>query len=202
MRKIIVAFWSLMLRLWRDFWQNPQQGRYIVPLLCINVPGSIYGFYWYRVQLAATPVYYWPLVPDSPLSSSLFVLALLLSLFGFQGTPLQVLACSVSIKYGLWAVVMISQYWASGGGLEATEAMLWISHLGMAVEGAVFLRVYRFGRRGVLVAVVWMLLNDLMDYGVGLHPYLFMEGQYTAAMLTAFAFTALLAFALWMRRVD
>jgi hypothetical protein len=38
---IIAALWSLMLRLWRDFWQNPQQVRYIIPLLCINVPASI-----------------------------------------------------------------------------------------------------------------------------------------------------------------
>ncbi|MGI6492341.1 MAG: DUF1405 domain-containing protein [Pelotomaculum sp.] len=199
---IIAALWSLMLRLWRDFWQNPQQVRYIIPLLCINVPGSIYGFYWYREQLAATPVYFWPFVPDSPLSSSLFVLALLLSLFGFHKTLLQVLACSISIKYGIWAVVMISQYWASGGALEATEAMLWISHLGMAVEGAVFLRAYSFGRAGVLTAGAWMLLNDLMDYGASLHPYLFMAGQTTAAMLTAFTLTALLLLILWVRRVD
>ena len=99
----------------------------------------------------------------------------------FHKTLLQVLACSVSIKYGIWAVVMISHYWASGGALEATEAMLWISHLGMAVEGAVFLRVYSFGRAGAFVAAAWMLLNDLMDYGAGLHPISYGRTEYLAS---------------------
>lgn len=182
-----------MLSLWRDFWKNPRQLRFIVPLLVINVLGSLYGFYWYREQLAATPFYLWLFVPDSPLSTTLFSAALLFDLIGATRILFNVLACTVSIKYGIWAVIMISNYWSSNGPVAPTETMLWLSHLGMAAEGAIFLKTYKFGIHVVLAVGIWMLINDLMDYLIGLHPYLFMPGQDTLAMITAFALTAFLA---------
>ena len=181
-----------MLSLWRDFWKNPWQSRFTVPLLVINVLGSAYGFYWYREQLVETPFYLWPFVPDSPLSSTLFAAALLLSLAGASKKLFQILAFTVSIKYGIWAVIMISNYWFNDGPVAPTETMLWLSHLGMAAEGAIFLRTFRFGVHVVIITGAWMLVNDLMDYGAGLHPYLFMAGQETLAMVTALALTVLL----------
>ncbi|MDD4238624.1 MAG: DUF1405 domain-containing protein [Desulfotomaculaceae bacterium] len=181
-----------MFSLWRDFWKDPRQSRFTVPLLVINVLGSVYGYFWYREQLAETPFYLWPFVPDSPLSSTLFAAALLLHLSGATRTLFQVLACTVSIKYGIWAVIMITNYWFSGGPVAPTETMLWLSHLGMAAEGAIFLKTYRFGIQVVMITGAWMLVNDLMDYGAGLHPYLFMAGQDILAMVAALALTALL----------
>ena len=182
-----------MFSLWREFWKAPRQPRFIVPLLVINVLGSAYGYFWYREQLAETPFYLWPFVPDSPLSTTLFAAALLLHLCGADKTMFQVLACTVSIKYGIWAVIMITHYWSSGGPVAPTETMLWLSHLGMAAEGAIFLRTYRFQINVVMITGAWMLVNDLMDYGAGLHPYLFMAGQDTLARFSAFALTILLA---------
>jgi len=181
-----------MLSLWRDFWKDPRQPRFMAPLLVINVLGSAYGYFWYREQLAETSFYLWPFVPDSPLSTTLFAAALLLHLTGANKTMFQVLACTVSIKYGIWAVIMITNYWSSGGPVAPTETMLWLSHLGMAAEGAIFLRTYRFKINVVIITGAWMLVNDLMDYGAGLHPYLFMAGQDTLAMAAALALTVLL----------
>lgn len=182
----------MMLTLWRAFWKDPRQPRFTVPLLVINVLGSVYGYFWYRQQLAETPFYLWPFVPDSPLSSTLFAAALLFHLTGVTKTLFQVLACTVSIKYGIWAVLMISNYWSSGGSVALTETMLWLSHLGMAAEGFIFLRTYRLGLHTAIITGSWMLVNDLVDYGAGLHPYLFMAGQETLAMVAALALTALL----------
>ncbi len=181
-----------MLSLWRDFWKDPRQPRFMAPLLVINVLGSAYGYFWYREQLTETSFYLWPFVPDSPLSTTLFAAALLLHLTGANKTMFQVLACTVSIKYGIWAVIMITNYWSSGGPVAPTETMLWLSHLGMAAEGAIFLRTYRFKINVVIITGAWMLVNDLMDYGAGLHPYLFMAGQDTLAMAAALALTVLL----------
>ena len=189
-----------MLSLWRQFWKDPGQPRFIVPLLVINVLGSIYGFYWYREQLAATPFCLWLFVPDSPLSSTLFSTALLFHLLGVTKTLFQVLACTVSIKYGIWAVIMISNYWSSGSPVAPTETMLWLSHLGMALEGAVFLKTYSFGMYAVIITGAWILVNDLMDYTAGLHPYLFMNGQDTLAMVTALVLTVLLTIGLFLLR--
>lgn len=155
------------------------------PLLLINLLGSVYGYYWYRFQLAATPLYAWPFVPDSPLATTLFALALLVPPDARYGRPLRAAACAVCIKYGLWAMVVIGHYWWLGGRLTPTEAMLWLSHLGMAVQGLIFLLPLRPGTVTVTVVGLWLVLNDVLDYAAGLHPYLFAPGQELTAGLTA-----------------
>ncbi|EPR28178.1 putative membrane spanning protein [Geobacillus sp. WSUCF1] len=41
-------------------------------LLFVNAAGTIYGYYWYRYQLADTPPVFLPFVPDSPTASLFF----------------------------------------------------------------------------------------------------------------------------------
>lgn len=41
-------------------------------LLAINLFGTVYGYYWYRYQLAETPAKFLLFVPDSP-TASLFL---------------------------------------------------------------------------------------------------------------------------------
>ncbi|MCL6635581.1 MAG: DUF1405 domain-containing protein [Peptococcaceae bacterium] len=81
-----------------------------------------------------------------------------------------------------------------------TETMLWISHLGMAVEGAVFLKTLLPGSGLIFLTGSWMLLNDLMDYGVGLHPYLFTSGQEPLALAAALALTLLITAVLVLQK--
>lgn len=183
-----------------DFWRDPWQARFTTPLMIINVLGSVYGYYWYREQLAVTPFYFWPFVPDSPLSTTLFALALAIRLAGTGSILFQTVAFTASIKYGIWAAVVISRYWSGGGPVEFTETMLWLSHLGMAAEGAIYLKTLRFGHAVILLAGTWMLLNDLMDYGGGLHPYLFAAGQETLALATALGLTVLLTTGLGLHK--
>ena len=187
-------------RLWRDFWHDPWQARFTIPLIVINAVGSAYGYYWYREQLAGTPLYYWPFVPDSPLSATLFAVALLLSLAGSGSILYRAVALTASIKYGIWAMVMISHYWLNSGPLELTEAMLWLSHFGMALQGLIYLKTLRLDRRVILLTAFWMVLNDLMDYGMGLHPYLFTEGQAQLALVSAVGLTLSVTAGLGLRR--
>lgn len=175
---------------------RPWRSSLLWPIILINMAGSVYGFYWYRAQLAETPRYLWPVVPDSPLSTTLFALGLLLALAGRRPGLLVAVACATTIKYGLWAVGVITHYWALGGQVALTEVMLWLSHLGMALEGYVFLRKTPLPARAVTGALLWMVFNDYMDYFRGLHPYLFAPGQevfafWLAAGLTLLAFISL-----------
>ena len=183
---------KLFLKLWQDFWRDPWQVRYTVPLVIINALGSGCGYYWYHEQLAAIPFYYWPFVPDSPLASTLVTLALLMRGDSAFKRLFQAAAFTAAIKYGIWAIVIITQYWAMGGPVGFIEVTLWFSHLGMAVEGAIFLKTLRLDRMTVSITGMWMLLNDFMDYRAGLHPYLFAQGQEFLAVAAALALSFLI----------
>jgi uncharacterized membrane protein YpjA len=184
------------ITLWRELWVNPWQKKFIIPLLIINFLGSIYGYYWYGGQLAETPLIVWLFVPDSPLATTLFTIMAALWLLGGRSSLPAALACAACIKYGLWAVVLITDFWSSGGNIFPTEVMLWLSHLGMALEGWLFLRRLRVAVWAGAGIAAWMGLNDFIDYYFGLHPYLFLPGQFGLALAAAVIMTLALSFML------
>lgn len=184
----------------RDLWQNPLQPRFTVPLLIVNFLGSVYGYFWYEAQLASTPVYFWPFVPDSPLSTTLFALALLMAVTGTGSALFHAFAVTASIKYGVWAVVIITHYWAVGGPVAPAETMLWFSHLGMALQGVIFFKTIDFIPVVILLTGAWMLINDLMDYVFGHHPYLFADGQEYLALVTALLLSIVITLGLARQR--
>jgi uncharacterized membrane protein YpjA len=187
-----VSLLGLVIDLWKDFWRNPWQWRFTLPLVIINAMGSAYGFYWYHEQLAVTPPCLWLFVADSPMASTLFTLALLIRGSGALRRLFQVIAFTAAIKYGLWAIVIITQFWINYGSVGSTEIMLWASHLGMAVEGVIFLKTVQIERVTVIVTLFWMLPNDLLDYCAGFHPYLFAPEQESLAQAAALVLTALI----------
>lgn len=141
-------------------------------LVLVNAVGSVWGFWWYNEQLAATPVWKWPVVPDSPTASTLFTLALVLQLAGRRLPALEAWAYVVMIKYGLWTVVVLGGYALKTGFLGAEAAMLIASHAGMAVEALIYQRIYPGSLRGLAAVVAWSGFNDAVDYLAGLHPTL------------------------------
>ncbi|EKP95059.1 DUF1405 domain-containing protein [Thermaerobacter subterraneus] len=141
-------------------------------LVGVNAVGSVWGFWWYHDQLAATPAWKWPVVPDSPTASTLFTVALLLQLAGRRLPALEAWAYAVMIKYGLWTVVVLGAYALRSGSLGAEAALLIASHAGMAVEAVIYQRVYPGSLRGLAAVVAWSLFNDGVDYLAGLHPTL------------------------------
>lgn len=187
----------MLFQIWRDFWQNPRQARYMVPLVVINAGGSVYGYYWYHQQLASTPIYYWLFVADSPFSTTLFAVALVARLRSLRESWFSVLAFVCCLKYGLWAVIIISHFWLTKEMITPLEIMIWLSHWGMVLEGWAYLRSMNFRRPAVLVSVFWLAINDAMDYVLGLHPYLFSAGQEPVAAVSAMGLTFIIFFILW-----
>ncbi|MFC7442107.1 DUF1405 domain-containing protein [Laceyella putida] len=148
-------------------------------LFIVNFLGSIYGFYWYKNQLAFTePKVLNIFVPDSPTASTFFTLVLLLYLLARRSPLLEAFASITLFKYGIWAVVMI--FW--GAYLDVRpmmEALTWqhwmlvFSHLGMALQAILYAPFYTYGRREILFVGGWTLLNDALDYsGLDIHPWL------------------------------
>lgn len=177
-----------------ELWHRPWRSSLIWLIIIVNMLGSAYGYYWYQGQLAETPPHLWILVPDSPFSTTMFALALMLVLAGYRPGLVAAVACATTIKYGIWAMGVITHYWLLGGQVAFAELMLWLSHLGMALEGFIFLRKVSLPGWAVLAASLWMIVNDYMDYVWGLHPYLFISGQVQIAFLLAIGLTLIAIF--------
>lgn len=163
----------------------------LTALFIINFLGTIYGYYWYGNQLVYTYTEMNPwlvlFVPDSPTASLFFTLTLLFLIadvrkknkeasFIKRESPLrswvEAFAVITSLKYGIWAVVMIFAGAAQGNVLEWTDWMLVGSHLGMAAEVILFSPFMKYGFGAIAVVAVWTLLNDIIDYYLGVFPWL------------------------------
>jgi len=187
---------------WQSFLKDPWQVKYLRLILIINFFGSIYGYYWYAGQLAATDKRLWLFVPDSPLATTMLAIVLALSLIGFRKSLLTVVACTACIKYGLWAVIVIADAWLRGGQVHWEEVMLWVSHLGMAAQGLVYLwwEVGARAERGdmpfaggvVVFTAAWMGVNDFFDYYLDIYPYLYMKDQRLMAEVAVVLLTSLI----------
>lgn len=167
------------------FWSRSfLSSRFILWALFIcNLLGTIYGYIWYETQLQDTwanhPHWQIIFVPDSPTASLFFTLTLLFLLFPEAlgkfvriRTLLEGLAVVTSVKYGVWAVTMIFAGAYQGGELAWQDWMLVASHLAMAVEVLLFVRLYKFGPLMLLAAGAWTLLNDTVDYTFEVYPWL------------------------------
>ncbi|MGI6145073.1 MAG: DUF1405 domain-containing protein [Clostridia bacterium] len=176
---------------WRQFFLDP---RVLKIILFINILGSIYGYYWYRVQLQLTPLRFWIFIPDSPLSTTLFSIAIFLILCKRKFPFLYFLAFITVIKYGLWAVFVNTHFWLLSGQVHWVEFMLWLSHLGMALEGIIYLRLFLPSLYEWGVVGFWMMFNDYVDYAWDLHPYLYLQAQLPVVEVFTYCLTFVLLF--------
>ncbi|MFC3801365.1 DUF1405 domain-containing protein [Cohnella sp. GCM10012308] len=156
-------------------------------LMVFYVFGTIYGYYWYKNQLVDTmhthPAWQLPFVPDSPTASLFFTIAALwlwLSPFGNGDNKVvtgarcvfEALAVVTSIKYGIWATIIIFASAAYGSPIVWQDWMLIVSHMSMAVCAVLYGRFFLYGAIALGIAAVWTLLNDIVDYSFGVYPSL------------------------------
>lgn len=144
--------------------------RFVFILFITNLLGTIYGFIWYESQLSITPPIFLIFVPDSPMASMFFTIFLLFFLFDKKVPYIESLALITLFKYGVWAVVMNLLTLITTGNLSPQGYMLIASHAAMAVQGLLYAPFYRFKLRHVVVAAIWTLHNDVIDYVFGHMP--------------------------------
>jgi len=146
-------------------------------LLLINIPGTIYGYIWYESQLNITPPKFLIFVPDSPTASLFFCFVLIAFLLRKNWPLIEALAIVTLFKYGIWAVVMnILTYFVDG--LNIYGYMLIFSHLGMAIQGLLYAPYYRIKPIHLVIAAIWTLHNDVIDYVFFMMPMYSMLDQY------------------------
>lgn len=138
----------------------------------VNILGTIFGFLYYRYMFSLTPWYLWPVVPDSPGSTLLFAIALILLLLGRKKDWLSFLACTSTIKYGLWTIFVILYFPEH----FLAPQMKWFYylmislHFGMVIQVVVLMHTIEQKRKYLLIALLWFFTNDYFDYVVGTGP--------------------------------
>lgn len=139
-------------------------------LLFVNIFGTVYGYDWYMWQLEMTDPIFWIFVPDSPTASLFFLLAIIGWLIGKNFKLIEALALITLVKYGLWAVVMNLLTFMETGYLDPVGWMLIGSHFAMAVQAVLYSPLYKFDFRHIVIAAIWTLHNDVIDYVFGQMP--------------------------------
>ena len=169
-------------------------------LVGVNAVGTIWGFLWYRVQVSETPLYFWPLTPDCPLTSLCFMLFLW---FIREGKPwrngwkavISWIAVLGAAKYGIWTVLVLGQYILSPGSQpDGQDWMLVASHLGLLAEGVLFRRQLPAMPAMYGVAMIWFVLNDYADWFLLIHPRLQLPGEFSFAMWLSIGLTVAVYF--------
>ncbi|MFB6106853.1 MAG: DUF1405 domain-containing protein [Halobacteriaceae archaeon] len=164
---------------WARSYLDPELSR--STLVLANGAGALVGIGFYLRQLDAWPVYAWPMLIDSPLGLAL-VGASLLTLLPFASTReypakpsldlLNTFAFVYALKYGVWTAVALNLQFS----LYFPEAWSYFgilfTHLAMVAEAFLLPYYGRTNRWALGVAAAWLLVNDALDYGVGLHPHL------------------------------
>lgn len=133
-------------------------------LFIANFLGTIYGYYWYKEQLADTPWYFWPFVPDSPTATLFLAIVILLILFNRHSGLIDALAFTTLIKYGVWAVIMNILYFIEIGYVTDIGLMLIFSHSLMAVQALLFVPHMHIKLRDFFITAIWIFHNDVIDY--------------------------------------
>ncbi|WP_254863529.1 DUF1405 domain-containing protein [Halovivax gelatinilyticus] len=139
------------------------------PIVAVNLAGTVFGFWYYRYQFAETPTVMWPFVPDSPIATLLFALAVAAWKLGRELPWLTALAFFGNVILGLWTpytLLAFSEQYAEVGIHPAMFAFLFLSHLAMVVQALVLHRISDFPVWAVGVALLWYGVDLIVDYFV------------------------------------
>ncbi len=137
-------------------------------VVAINLAGTAFGFWYYRHQFAETATVMWPFVPDSPLATLLFALAIGAWKLGHEQPWLTALAFFGNVILGLWTpytLLVFSEQYAQFQH-PAMSLFLFFSHLAMVVQAFVLHRISDFPVWAVAVALAWYGVDLIVDYFV------------------------------------
>ncbi|HCW7628069.1 TPA: DUF1405 domain-containing protein [Staphylococcus aureus] len=154
------------------FWQYTlYQRSWLMMLLICNILGMIYGYIWYGEQLSHTPWHFKIFVPDSPTAILYLVISISLILIQKQNSIIEALAFVTLFKYGIWAVIMNILFIIEQGDITVNGLVLMFSHSIMAVQAIYFHPRFKRSMIGISVAMIWVFLNDYIDYFHLQFPY-------------------------------
>ncbi|MBO1197867.1 DUF1405 domain-containing protein [Staphylococcus simiae] len=156
----------------KELWSLSLYNRtWLLLLLVGNILGTIYGYIWYGSQLQQTPWYFLIFVPDSPTASLFLSISILLMLMNKHNSLIDTLAFIMLVKYGVWAVIMNIILFIVHHDITLTGIMLLLSHAFMALQALYFYPRMTQSTLALGIAIVFVLLNDYIDYVHLQFPY-------------------------------
>ena len=171
----------------------------ISALISANLIGTLFGIYYYIPQLLSTETFLWPLIPDSPTATFLFMLSLIAVYTtdfkkgkGLKNI-LYTLAFIGNIKYGLWTVYVLIEFMPYFTSINSGLMYLFLifSHIGMFLQAFLILPYVSYSK-SILIAPLAYLLNDIIDYSLQIHTSL-PEAQQIDSKVAVIAYSLTLA---------
>jgi uncharacterized membrane protein YpjA len=152
--------------------------RVLALVVLTNLVGIAYGFIYYVPQFARTPVYLWPLVPDSPMAVLSMTVALGALVLDRSRPWLNLLGAGAMVKVGLWTAVVLAWFPEHFGfalvpelgcptgvlGCGNLNTILFYGHLGMALEALVVLDELPGDARTYAAIGGLFAVHDVIDY--------------------------------------
>jgi len=159
-------------------------------LALANFAAGFYSISYYLPQHESNSFWFWVFIADCPLYAILFGINLLLLIGEKPSKALSFISIVGNFKFGLWTifVLLIS-------GAASAQWLFVLSHLLLIIETIVLLGLFEFRVKHVLLAVVWFILNDYLDYVASLHPFV-PQGFLFYAAVFALASTIILSLVL------
>ena len=130
----------------------------------------------------------WIFVIDCPLYSILFGVNLYLIVKKKPNNLLGFVSVVGNIKYGLWTIVALLL-----PRLFFIYPLFIVSHLLLMIEVILLYKLFSFKLKHFIVVLAWFLLNDFLDYFVGIHPH-FEKQFFNEMMFFSFVSTFILIF--------
>jgi len=163
---------------------------FLVFLLIINFCAGIYSISYYFSQLEQSHWFFWLFIIDCPLYAILFGINIFLFLIDKPSEALSFISIVGNFKYGLWTIFVLTI-----AGLAGAQWFFVLSHILLVIETIVLAGLFAFKVKHVLLAFLWFIVNDFIDYFLGMHPFVF-EGFLFYSMSFALASTIILPFLL------
>ncbi len=137
-------------------------------LVFANFVGFVVGTIWWYGPFfieANPPLWTYPFIPDCPLAAGVFGVALIYLHRGKSSNFLNQLAAVFNIKYGTWTMTFWLLYWARTGDYNIVSLLMFVTHLGLTVQGLLILQyLHRPSLRDTLIVLVWFVASDVVDY--------------------------------------
>lgn len=145
-------------------------------IVSANIIGAAYGFiFYYGAELAHAATHAPQLllfIPDCPLFSLLFAIALILVYYKKKLNWFYFLAAAGAMKYGFWTVFVLfyySQFYFTPAH-SFMYSVLFVTHLGLLIQPVLLGGRVCSTINGLAVAAGFLLLSDVIDYVFGVYP--------------------------------